>query len=420
MKRRVFVATLAAAAFAASNEARSELSPVAQPSLPLPSWVRSARVERHDFPIEAIPHAKGERRGSAILGARLPVFGAKPGPGCNGKWLNVGKLAWICQDVVTLTPEPPLDPADRSGLTTPTGLPYQYFFVGKEGSWAYASLREADEGVPERQLEPGFAIAVVEQQKKGNDRYARTSHGLWVPMRDLSGPVRPFAFQGESVQNGQLDFGWILEDKAPIFDKPAASSRKKETRARYDRVAILEERPVGKETWLRIGEDEWVRARSLRRPTLAAPPEEVQPNERWIDVELASQTLVAYEGTTPVFATLVSTGRGGQGTPQATPKGVHRIWVKLRSTDMSNLADTEAEHLYAIEDVPFVQFFSKGVGLHAAFWHRSFGQVRSQGCVNLAPLDAQMLFEFTGPHLPAGWHAVLPTAEERGTVVRVR
>jgi hypothetical protein len=73
-----------------------------------------------------------------------------------------------------------------------------------------------------------------------------------------------------------------------------------------------------------------------------------------------------------------------------------------------------------MESVPYVQYFSKGVGLHGAYWHRSFGNVRSHGCVNLAPLDAQRLFSFTSPRLPAGWTAVLPTEHESGTVVRVR
>jgi len=126
----------------------------------------------------------------------------------------------------------------------------------------------------------------------------------------------------------------------------------------------------------------------------------VRPDEAWIDVELASQTLVAYQGDHPVFATLVSTGRGAQGTELATPIGTHRIWVKLRSTNMDNLEDEDAEHDYAIEDVPYVQFFAKGVGLHGAFWHRSFGHPRSHGCVNLAPLDAARLFGFTSPRCP--------------------
>ncbi len=67
-----------------------------------------------------------------------------------------------------------------------------------------------------------------------------------------------------------------------------------------------------------------------------------------------------------------------------------------------------------------MQFFDKGVALHGAFWHRDFGRVRSHGCVNLAPRDAQWIFDFTSPHLPEGWSAVLPTPLERGTAVRVR
>lgn len=387
--------------------------------LPLPEWVKSATVLQHDVPIEMAPNAKSGRRGSAVLGARLPVLDARRGPGCKSRWLNVGPHAWICQDIVELGKEAPLAGHDDR-VKTQNGLPYQYFFVGEDGSWAYGSLRDADEAAPERQLEPGFAVAVVEQKTKGVDRYALTSHGLWVPVRDLKGPVRATSFQGEVVQEGRLDFGWVVVDKAQTFSKPESNTRRKDFRARFERVSILEEKSVRRELFLRIGEDEWLRARDVRRPTFAPPPEEVGPQERWIDVELASQTLVAYEGSTPIFATLVSTGRGAQGTSRATPIGVHRIWVKLRSTNMTNLAEDEADHYYALESVPHVQFFSRGVGLHAAFWHRGFGHVQSQGCVNLAPLDAERLFGLTSPSLPAGWHAVLPTADDQGTVIRVR
>lgn len=420
MRRAAFAITLLAG-FGRTIPAAADLPPWRDPlDLPLAPSVRSAVVNRNDVPIEAGPSARSARRGSAVLGARLPVFAAIRGPGCTGRWLNVGPLAWICQDSVTLSEEPPLEVNATRALLSKTGLPYSYFFVGKEGSWAYQSLRDADEATPEAQLEPGFSVAVIEQRAKGVERYGLTAQGLWVPMRDLLGPVRPILFEGEVVPDGRLDFGWVVIENAPVYSKPESSSRTKERHARFQRVPIYEERRVGREVYLRVGEGAWVLARHVRKPTLAAPPDEIRPQERWIDIELASQTLVLYEGTTPVFATLVSTGRGAQGTERATPKGVHRIWVKLRSTKMSNLADDEAEHYYALEDVPHVQFFSRGVGLHAAYWHREFGHVRSQGCVNLAPLDAQKLFELTSPKLPAGWHATLPTSVEEGTVIRVR
>jgi lipoprotein-anchoring transpeptidase ErfK/SrfK len=87
---------------------------------------------------------------------------------------------------------------------------------------------------------------------------------------------------------------------------------------------------------------------------------------------------------------------------------------------MDNLEDENASNYYRIEDVPYVQFFAKGVGLHAAFWHRNFGHERSHGCVNLAPRDAEYLFAWTGPRLPNGWSAALPTRFDEGTLVRVR
>jgi len=121
-----------------------------------------------------------------------------------------------------------------------------------------------------------------------------------------------------------------------------------------------------------------------------------------------------------VFATLVSTGKGPPGSDSATRRGTFRIWVKVFTTKMDNLDREDVDRHYAIEDVPWVQFFDKAIALHAAFWHRDFGRVRSHGCVNLAPLDARWLFAFTSPHLPLGWTAVLPTKIEQGTIVRVR
>ena len=167
----------------------------------------------------------------------------------------------------------------------------------------------------------------------------------------------------------------------------------------------------------------WMRARDLVRQNLAPPPDEIggaATQERWIDVELATQSLVAYEGARPVYTTLISSGRGATGTDTATPLGAHRIWVKLLSTNMGNLQNEDADEHYLIEEVPYVQFFDKGVALHGTFWHRDFGRVHSHGCLNLSPVDAEWLFGFTSPHLPAGWSAALPVSIETGTLVRVR
>jgi hypothetical protein len=314
------------------------------------------------------------------------------------------------------------------------GMPYRYFFVGPGGSAAYKQLEAADVGEPDMQLQPGFAVAIVAERTIDGAHYGRTEHGLWVPMRDL-GPVRSFTFKGEEIPSFQGDLipvAWVVADRARVLAKPAPGALVSATKSRFDAVPVLERveglcndgvpcrGPSGR--FLRIGEGAWISAGDVRHPSLSEPPPEVDAasGEHWIDVDLETQTLVAYEGRRPVFATIVSTGKGKPGTPLATPKGTHRVWIKLLTSDMDNLEDENAARYYRMEDVPWVQYFSKGVGLHGAFWHRSFGQVRSHGCVNLTPLDAERLFWWTAPHMPAGWTAAFPTVHEPGSVIRVR
>jgi lipoprotein-anchoring transpeptidase ErfK/SrfK len=82
--------------------------------------------------------------------------------------------------------------------------------------------------------------------------------------------------------------------------------------------------------------------------------------------------------------------------------------------------NTASDGNYSIQDVPWTMFFHKSFALHGAFWHDSFGRVRSHGCVNLGPSDARWLFEWTTPVLPEGWHGVHAHDGSPGTTIVVR
>jgi hypothetical protein len=151
-------------------------------------------------------------------------------------------------------------------------------------------------------------------------------------------------------------------------------------------------------------------AKALRRP-----PSWALDGSKWIEISIPRQTLVAYEGVKPVYATLVSTGIGGTGDPKethATIQGAFRIYEKHITVTMDGTEQSDAD----LRDVPFVQYFNEGFALHGVYWHDDFGRMHSHGCVNLAPRDAAWLFGWTDPRVPPSWHGVTSKA---GTIVYV-
>ena len=137
--------------------------------------------------------------------------------------------------------------------------------------------------------------------------------------------------------------------------------------------------------------------------------------QKWIDINITKQVLVAYEGTTAVYATLISSGEAGLEDPEktkSTKRGIFRIHTKYLSTTMDS---DEVGEEFELRDVPYVQYFQDGYALHGAYWHDGFGQPKSHGCVNLAPEDARRLFWWSEPQVPPGWHGVARSLT--GTVV---
>lgn len=120
----------------------------------------------------------------------------------------------------------------------------------------------------------------------------------------------------------------------------------------------------------------------------ADEPISSEPDDgRWIDVNLTTQTLVAYEGETPVLQALVSSGMW----QFPTVTGEFRTWMKYESQDMTGY---HLGYNYSLEDVPYVMYFFEDYAIHGAYWHNSFGTPMSHGCVNVTPLDAEWLFNW--------------------------
>lgn len=169
---------------------------------------------------------------------------------------------------------------------------------------------------------------------------------------------------------------------------------------------------------------EWVSERDVVyvNPTSAVPKEVSSLGRRtWLEVSTVGGWLVAYEGARPVYATAISAGRAGlkdDGTmipSSSTPLGTYTIKSKLRTTTMRS--DRRPNRSFA--EVMYTQVFEGDYALHGAYWHEDFGERRSAGCVNLAPIDARWLFEWSEPRMFDGWHAKNTLAGEPTTVVVV-
>jgi hypothetical protein len=275
----------------------------------------------------------------------------------------------------------------------------------------------------------GFYLALDEQVHAFAGKFWRTVHGDFVPAEHVLVHRSTTEFDGvwfrKEGEERKLPLAFVLRPGGArqyrFVDSNEAPKRSEDKVPRFTIVGLTGNQMLHEtrkyfettEGWYMRDLDGTV-ARST-----PAPPE-LQSNEKWIDVNLTTETLVAYEGTEPVFATLVSSGRRDRDNAakdHPTPMGSFRIREKHIATTMDD--DTATDGPYSIEEVPWVMYFERSYALHGAFWHSQFGHEHSHGCVNMTPHDARDLFAWVGPILPAGWHAVRATATNPGTRVIV-
>lgn len=125
----------------------------------------------------------------------------------------------------------------------------------------------------------------------------------------------------------------------------------------------------------------------------ARPAVQTASSGRWIDVDLSNQLLTAYEGSTPMFSTLISSG-----LMFPTPTGTYSVLYHVAAQRMTGPG-------YDLPNVPWVMYFTnRGHAIHGAYWHNNFGQPMSHGCINMRVDEAQWLYNFTPNGAPVVVH----------------
>jgi hypothetical protein len=269
-------------------------------------------------------------------------------------------------------------------------------------------------------LERGYFISLSEKLSDGGHSWWRTARNGYVSTSDAY-PYGAKDFVGAELGEEQnFPFGFVMTSDGTrlyeLTDEDKLKPGKKLDRRTF--VDLTEELEIRGKAYMMTTDGHLVRKDHIRMAEPQPLPEGLEPWERWISVSLSKQMLVAYEGTKPVYVTLVSTGRKGPPEdPYETPKGRWRVRSKHVSTTMDGT--TASDGSYSIMDVPWTMFFEGSYALHGAFWHEGFGRVRSHGCINLGPTDARWLFYWAPPFLPEGWHGVHAHEGSPGTTIIV-
>lgn len=277
--------------------------------------------------------------------------------------------------------------------------------------------------VTARYLERGFYVASNGIEVRAFRRFVRTTQGRYIKQAQLE-TRGGHDFRGVELGEGrELPVAWTVRTSRPMLERPAGGFTHDDEQEPIPRQTLLESwrerRNIGGDVMhvLETASGErYLRAWFVAVAERIDRPAVVAEDEPWVHVDLGEQTLVLYEGDTPVYATLVSTGIDDN----ETPTGVFEIRRKHVTATMSNLGPDAGDDRYSIEDVPWTQYFEEGFALHTAFWHTGFGLPRSHGCVNMTPDDAHHVFSRTWPQLPEGWHGVATEQTElRGSHVVV-
>ncbi|HEY9695593.1 MAG TPA: L,D-transpeptidase [Oculatellaceae cyanobacterium] len=129
------------------------------------------------------------------------------------------------------------------------------------------------------------------------------------------------------------------------------------------------------------------------KPKPRAVPSKIQSmqqsHQKWIQINLSKQRLIAWKGNKPVYAIVISSGK--KSTP--TRRGTFAVQYKAVTTRMKGTD-------YDVPDVPYVMFYNANYAIHGAYWHRRFGTPVSHGCTNLAVNHAKWLFKWASVGTP--------------------
>lgn len=368
------------------------------------------------------PRSKARPMGTVRRGTHLHALGRAKGAGCKQGWYRLAAGGYVCDRegfLISQRVQPVGARQPKADLNR--ALFYRYARVITQGSPRFvriptpeeekqverqdATPRETPALLPEvvqTRMVGDYFVALDRIEKDGERSFYRTVRGRYVRVKDIE--PRPAPEMHGEVLGAKDALPWAFvygEEEAPLFRRRRGRLKEVGVAHPHGRFPVEAVRTERGATYAFAPGGFAVPRERVRIATRIARPAGVSKRQKWIHVDLAEQTLVAYDGERPVFVTLVSSGK--EETGHATPTGLYQVHEKHVSVTMSGKDPKEG--FYEVAEVPWTQFYDGSYALHGAYWHDTFGSTRSHGCTNLAPADARWLFYWTTPELPPGFHA---------------
>ena len=347
----------------------------------------AAEVAVDEANVRLLPDSKSTVVGLLRAGAVVTVTGCDPNCASSDAWALLGKSGAVLLSVLR---------AVRPSDVVAPKVPSDQLWYGRVSRISRRIYRKPDVrgGIVSRRRIPQEMAFLPDTALRARGWLERVEGG-YVRARQVS-MLDVAKFTGEAQPSLPLVF--VL--------RPAGSRGAADDLARYDRLPLR-----GRAGAMFVTDRGTLDKSRVRVIELRKRPTDIPEGDSWVQVNVEQQTLTAYEGDVPVFATLVSSGK----SMNRTHVGLYKVEHKMMYSDMHG----EPDDPYIVDRVPYVIYFDKNEALHGTYWHDHFGTPASHGCVNLSMSDAKWIFDWSTPALPPGWHDIDPQAGSKALWVLV-
>ena len=380
---------------------------------------------------KALPYRYGRARSENVpLYARLPTpaeqLAAEPDlKKILGKGEDLEPLGAAANDV----------PLDARGIAT--GIPV----LQPTGEGVEANKRTAASffGFPQPALPPwnvlvaepktgalrkstGIALAgsLTVDGEAAPRRFAVTADGRLVPTDRLK-PALGTTWHGLDLDKVGLPVAFIHKAGVHTWTlKKAKASKNDDELERRAAVPLTGKfRTVDGMRFEETRDGQWLRSQDLVVVVKRSKfPDFVRAQKKWLDVSIAQQTMTVYEGTKPLYVTLISAGRDqlkDPATSAATPLGSFPIQAKHVTRGLDS---KEVQGSFDVNDAPYVMEL-EGASVHGTYWGDGIGEAQTFHNVFLAPIDAHRIWTWADPQVPEGWSTIVGGGDD-ATMVHIR